>query len=114
MTIVAGWDKGFVHEPNGSEKIAQFLESNWPLFFPACVFVLMFSLWYMRGREPRVGAIAVQYEPPAGLSPGEAGALVDNQAGIRDITATFVDLAVRGIYHHRRERELALDGLVLQ
>ena len=23
MTIVAGWDKGFLHEPNGSEKIAQ-------------------------------------------------------------------------------------------
>jgi uncharacterized membrane protein YgcG len=38
----------------------------------------------------------VQYEPPAGLSPGEAGALVDDQAGIRDITATLVDLAVRG------------------
>ena len=96
LTIVAGWDKGFVSEPHGSEKIAQFLESNWPLFFPLGVFVLMFWLWYTRGREPRVGAIAVQYEPPAGLSPGEAGALVDDQAGIRDITATLVDLAVRG------------------
>ena len=114
MTIVAGWDKGFLHEPSGSEKITRFLESNWPLFLPACVFVLMFSLWYMRGREPRVGAIAVQYEPPAGLSPGEAGALVDDQAGIRDITATLVDLAVRGFIAHRREREFALDGLVLQ
>ena len=96
LTIVAGWDKGFVHEPAGSEKVAQFLQSNWPLFVPAGVFVLMFWLWYTRGREPRVGAIAVQYEPPAGLSPGEAGALVDDQAGIRDITATLVDLAVRG------------------
>ena len=96
LTIVAGWDKGFVHEPAGSEKVAQFLQSNWPLFVPAGVFVLMFWLWYTRGREPRVGAIAVQYEPPAGLSPGEVGALVDDQAGIRDITATLVDLAVRG------------------
>jgi uncharacterized membrane protein YgcG len=96
LTIVAGWDKGFVSEPRGSEKITQFLESNWPLFIPVGVFVLMFSLWYARGREPRVGAIAVQYEPPAGLSPGEAGTLVDDQAGIRDITATLVDLAVRG------------------
>ena len=96
LTIVAGWDKGFVHEPAGSEKVAQFLQSNWPLFVPAGVFVLMFWLWYTRGREPRVGAIAVQYEPPAGLSPGEAGALVDDKAGIRDITATLVDLAVRG------------------
>jgi hypothetical protein len=96
LTIVAGWDKGFVHEPGGSEKVAQFLDSNWPLLVPIGVFFLMLGLWYSRGRDPRVGAIAVQYEPPAGLSPGEAGALVDDQAGIRDITATLVDLAVRG------------------
>jgi hypothetical protein len=104
LTIVAGWDKGFVRESHGSEKIAQFLESNWPLFLPVGVFVLMFWLWYARGRDPRVGAIAVQYEPPAGLSPGEAGALVDDQAGIRDVTATLVDLAVRG-YIAIEERE---------
>jgi uncharacterized membrane protein YgcG len=96
LTIVAGWDKGFVHEPRGSEKVAQFLDSNWPFLVPIGVFFLMLGLWYSRGRDPRVGAIAVQYEPPAGLSPGEAGALVDDQAGIRDITATLVDLAVRG------------------
>jgi hypothetical protein len=96
LTIVAGWDKGFVQEPGGSEKVAQFLDSNWPLLVPIGVFFLMLGLWYSRGRDPRVGAIAVQYEPPAGLSPGEAGALVDDQAGIRDITATLVDLAVRG------------------
>lgn len=111
MTIVAGWDKGFVHEPNGSEKITQFLESNWPLFFPICVFVLMFSLWYTRGREPRVGAIAVQYEPPAGLSPGEAGTLVDDQASIRDITATLVDLAVRGFITIEERETSHLMGL---
>jgi hypothetical protein len=104
LTIVAGWDQGFVHEPGGSEKITQFLESNWPLFLPVGVFLLMFWLWYARGRDPRVGAIAVQYEPPPGLSPGEAGALVDDQAGIRDITATLVDLAVRG-YIAIEERE---------
>src|SRR5437588_4057613 len=111
LTIVAGWDKGFVHEPAGSEKVAQFLQSNWPLFVPAGVFVLMFWLWYTRGREPRVGAIAVQYEPPAGLSPGEAGALVDDQAGIRDITATLVDLAVRGFITIEEKETSHLMGL---
>jgi hypothetical protein len=104
FTIVAGWDKGFVHEPRASEKVAQFLESNWPLFIPVGMLVLMFSLWYTRGRDPQVGAIAVRYEPPAGLSPGEAGTLVDDAAGIGDITATLVDLAVRG-YIVIEERE---------
>ena len=33
----------------------------------------MFWLWYTRGRDPRVGPIAVQYAPPEGMSPAEAG-----------------------------------------
>jgi hypothetical protein len=111
LTVVAGWDKGFVHQPSRSEKIAQFLDSNWPLFFPVGVFLLMFWLKYTRGRDPRVGAIAVQYEPPAGLSPGEAGALVDDQAGIRDITATLVDLAVRGFIVIEEKETSHLMGL---
>jgi len=56
----------------------------------------MLWLWYTRGRDPRVGAIAVQYEPPPGLSPAEAGTLIDDAASMRDITATIVDLAVQG------------------
>jgi len=92
-----GWDKGFVHEPTRGEKIAQFLTSNWPLFLPGLVFLGMFWLWQTRGRDPPEGAIAVQYEPPGGLTPGEVGTLVDDDAGMRDITATIVDLAVRGV-----------------
>jgi hypothetical protein len=106
LTVVAGWDKGFVHEPQISEKIEQFLASNWPLAVPIVAFLAMFWLWFTRGRDPRVGAIAVQYEPPAGLSPGEVGTLVDDQAAMRDITATIVDLAVRG-YLKIEEREIA-------
>lgn len=111
LTIVAGWDKGFVHEPPGTEKTAQFLESNWPLFLPVGVFLLMYCVWYARGRDPRVGAVAVQYEPPAGLTPGEAGALVDDQAGMRDITATIVDLAVRGFIVIEEKETSHLMGL---
>ena len=53
----------------------------------------------------------VQYEPPDSLTPAEAGTLMDNSADMRDITATLVDLAVRG--HLRiEEREVsALLGL---
>jgi len=96
LTIVAGWDKGFVKEPSGSDLVVQFLESNWPLFLPVIVFAFMFWLWYTRGRDPRVGAITVQYDAPEGLTPGEMGTLVDDSAAMRDITATLVDLAVRG------------------
>jgi uncharacterized membrane protein len=96
LTVVVGWDKGFVQEPGRSEQIQQFLASNWPLFFPVPVFFIMFWLWYTHGRDPRVGPIAVQYKPPDGMTPAEAGTLVDDAANMRDITATIVDLAVRG------------------
>jgi uncharacterized membrane protein len=96
LTVVVGWDKGLVREPGFGDKLVQFTESNWPLILPILAFPIMFWLWYSRGRDPRVGAITVQYEPPEGMSPGEAGTLVDNSAAMRDITATIVDLAVRG------------------
>jgi hypothetical protein len=96
LTVVAGWDKGFVRVPSSGEKFAQFMASNWALGAPVVAFLVMFWLWFTRGRDPRVGSIAVQYEPPAGLTPGEAGTLVDDSADLKDITATIVDLAVRG------------------
>ena len=40
--------------------------------------------------------VAVQFTPPAGLRPGLVGTIFDGVADSRDVTATIVDLAVRG------------------
>lgn len=112
LTVVVGWDKGFVKEPGTSDLIDQFLASNWPIFFPIPVFLVMFWLWYTRGRDPRVGPIAVQYAPPDGMSPAEAGTLVDETAAMRDITATLVDLAVRGYIVIEEKDKPGMMGLV--
>jgi hypothetical protein len=40
--------------------------------------------------------VAVQFTPPKGLRPGQIGTLIDEQANTVDVTATIVDLAVRG------------------
>ncbi|HWG59553.1 MAG TPA: DUF2207 domain-containing protein [Candidatus Acidoferrales bacterium] len=96
LTVVAGFDKGIVRQPTVGAKILMFLRSNWPFAIPIAVFLLMLWLWWTRGRDPRHGAVVVQYDPPDNLSPGECGTLVDNEAGMRDITATLVDLAVKG------------------
>ncbi len=39
---------------------------------------------------------AVEFRPPDGVRPGEVGTLIDEQANPLDVTATIVDLAVRG------------------
>ena len=47
------------------------------------------------GQRRRV-PVTVQFTPPAGFRPGQLGTLVDEHADPRDVTATLVDLAVRG------------------
>jgi hypothetical protein len=44
----------------------------------------------------RAAPVAVRFTPPDGLRPGQLGTLVDERADARDVTATLLDLAVRG------------------
>lgn len=44
----------------------------------------------------RTAPVAVRFAPPDGLRPGQLGTLVDERADARDVTATLIDLAVRG------------------
>jgi hypothetical protein len=48
------------------------------------------------GFRDKRAPIAVQFQPPAGFRAGQLGTLVDEKADPRDVTATIVDLAVRG------------------
>jgi uncharacterized membrane protein YgcG len=111
LTVVVGWDKGFVHEPTAAEKILLIARSNWPIFIPVGVFILMFYWWWTKGRDPERDAITVQYDPPDNLSPAECGTLVDGKVAMCDITATLVDLAVKGyltIEHQDTDARLGL------
>jgi uncharacterized membrane protein len=111
LTAVVGFDKGFVQPPSAGEQFMRFLRSNLPLFIPVIAFFVMLWLWWTRGRDPARNAISVQYEPPDKLTPGECGTLVDNEAAMRDITATLVDLAVKGYMTIEQKDESHLLGL---
>ncbi|HEV8356525.1 MAG TPA: DUF2207 domain-containing protein [Gemmatimonadales bacterium] len=112
LTAVVGWNKGAVAEPTAADRTAGFLRSNWPLTIPIGVFAASFLLWWRRGRDPRRRPISVQYEPPDGLTPAEVGTVIDNSADLKDITATMVDLAVRGYIRFEEKEEHRLLGLV--
>jgi uncharacterized membrane protein YgcG len=112
LTAVVGWNKGVVTEPTTAQQAAGLLRSNWPLAIPFPVLLLAFAVWRRRGRDPRRRPIAVQYEPPADLTPGEAGTLLDNSADMRDVTATLVDLAVRGYLRIEERDDRRLFGLI--
>jgi hypothetical protein len=99
LTLVVGWNPGVVHRPTAVEKTAQAVYSNLPLAIPPLVFLGMWRVWRRRGRDPELLPIAAQYEPPAAMTPAELGTLVDGKPDMRDITASIVDLAVRGYLH---------------
>jgi uncharacterized membrane protein YgcG len=57
----------------------------------------MLVLWFKKGRDAgRSQLDVVRYEPPEGLKPAMVGVLVNEKQRPEDISATVVDLAVRG------------------
>ncbi len=111
LTVSVAFDKGAVREPTAFSVLSRILRSNWPLFLPIAAFFLMFWWWWNRGRDPRLRPIAAQYEPPDNLTPGEVGTLIDNSVDMRDITASIVDLAVRGYLVIQEKQQDHLLGL---
>ncbi len=102
LTLAVGWPAGIVDRaaaedlPRLDGGRAIHALDLWPLLIPLIILWWMAGAWNERGRDPEGHAIAVQWEPVPGLSPAETGTLVDNDAGMRDIISTLVDLAVRG------------------
>jgi hypothetical protein len=97
LTIVVGWDAGLIREPSLAKRIAWFFRDFPFLPIPIFAFAAMFTLWRKRGRDPELSrSIMPQYEPPEGLSPAEVGTLMDFSVDPRDLSATIIDLAVRG------------------
>ncbi|KKQ74675.1 MAG: hypothetical protein US94_C0001G0076 [Berkelbacteria bacterium GW2011_GWB1_38_5] len=106
LTIVIGFNKGIVteitrqyEEPSTFEKVwgAVHHESGWYLLLPILVFILLLFRYLRTGRDPEGrGTIVPEFEPPEKLLPGEMGTLIDEQADRSDISATIIDLAVKG------------------
>jgi len=105
LTIVVGWEptglvaKLLPQTPNFWLEFMQ--EVGWQVALavglPLIVFIYMYRKWRNHGRDPRGrSTLVVQYDPPDKLTPAELGVLMDESVDIKDITATIVDLAVRG------------------
>jgi len=108
LTVAAGWPPGSVAQPSPTSQLGRSLGRWAPLILPFLAFMLGFRQWRRKGRDPEARAIAVQYEPPEDLGPAEVGTLVDHRAEMHDVTATLVDLAVRGFVHIQQVEEKTL------
>lgn len=107
LTVDVFIPKGVLESPSEFTRALWFLFSNPIIFLPIVAFVVMFALWWTKGRDPQAGlSVAPMYEPPKDMRPAEVGTLIDDSTDPRDITSILVDLAVRG-YIKIREEEIA-------
>jgi uncharacterized membrane protein YgcG len=137
MTIVVGMRRGIVPEPRPAllpnPLFGSTLFDRTPglIASSALMFVAVLgglgTLWWREGRDRRYVSqhyltqsieeetlpvfasetTGVEFEPPEKLRPAQIGVLLDERADIRDVTATIVDLAVRG---YLRITELPKEG----
>lgn len=102
-----------------ADRIAEYNERTRPAInllvaaFSLFVLVLgclgILALWYVKGRERPAGEVAEYLaEPPADLPPAMAGILLRERPDIRDIVATIVDLARRGVLEVHEQLGLRL------
>lgn len=99
LTVATGWPAGVVERPSQASRTVNRAAESLPLALPFLALFFGYRSWNRTGRDPSPQSIVVQYEPPNGLGPTEAGTLVDHKADMHDVTATLVDLAVRGYVH---------------
>jgi uncharacterized membrane protein len=103
LTIVAALAKGYF-EPL-------------PLWLALAAFTLVAGLallywrWYTAGRDPGDRqTIVPEYEPPDKIRPAQLGVILDESADTKDVTATIVDLAVRGYLTITEEPQQGIFG----
>jgi len=116
MTVVLGWEKGVVR-PASPWKTYAFrlnLSENWVFLAPLLTLAYMLVRWYREGKDPSAdGPRVVAYGPPEEggrpLLPAEVGVLLDERIDPRDITASVVNLAVKG---HIAIEEKVIPGLL--
>jgi uncharacterized membrane protein len=111
LTIVVGLPKGVIKKPSAIITILETIKDNWIVGLPIIIFIIMFYLWYKRGRDPRGrGTIIAQFEAPDNLTPAEVGTLIDEFAQNRDISSQIIYLAVNGYLKINRLEKKGLFG----
>lgn len=110
LTVAFRFPKGFVDRPTTLERIWWFVTDNKVAGLPILIFFLLFGYWWREGRDPKPRAIVTEFSAPENLSPAEIGVLHDGKVHDRELSATIVDLAVRGYLKIIEQEEKGIFG----
>lgn len=113
LTIAVAFPPGAVRFPGKAARVLRVLSNNAILLVPPFVLVFLYRRYRKHGVDPGIpSSVMVRYEPPEEVSPGAIGTLVDERVDLADITATIVDLAVRGYLVIQADVEERFWGIV--
>lgn len=116
MTVAVALDQeGAIVFPSLGERVLKWVRDNFFVFLVPLPFLVMFFVWYKRGRDwmflsPNIfnldesqpkrlkpifyrHRMPLAYEPLENLTPGEAGAILDEKLDNQDVVAEILDLA---------------------
>jgi uncharacterized membrane protein len=100
LTIVMGWPKGLIPEPDAAQQRAWFLADNKAsIITVAGTLVLLFYyllIWRRLGRDPPAGVIIPQYRAPARYSPASMRYIERMGYDKTCFTTAIINLAVKG------------------
>ena len=99
ITVVVGWPKGYVSEPDISSQFGFFLQDNLVLLIgltgSALVLLYFLLAWRRVGRDPRGGTIIPRFEPPTGLSPAAARYVLNMGFDSKVLSCALISMAVK-------------------
>ncbi len=113
LTIVVGWPKGLVAEPDDLQRVGWLLKDNRNVLIALAGIVVLLGyyipVWSRFGKDPAEGVIMTRYEPPHGYSPASLRYIRQMYYDGKVMTAAIVNLAVKGylsIHQEGKERIL--------
>ncbi|MBU3964634.1 DUF2207 domain-containing protein [Patescibacteria group bacterium] len=109
LTIVVGVPKGVITPPSKFSGAIEFLRDNLILFLPIVVFIIFFTIWWKKGKDPKGRkTIIAQYYAPDNLTPAEVGTIIDERVHNKDISAEIIHLAIKGYLKIKRNEKKIL------
>lgn len=100
LTIVVSWPKGFVKEPDLSEKRRYFLSDNRGMILGVaglCVILIYYLLaWFRAGKDPESGTTVIRYTPPGNMTTAVMRYIMEMGYDERVFASALVDAAVKG------------------
>lgn len=98
LSAVIGFPKGYFAQPTSAEWWQENYAKVLAVVIPPFVIGFWaYRRWYKNGRDiAGRGTIIAEYQPPKDLSPAEAGVIMNYRLDQNEISATIIDLAIRG------------------